>query len=48
LLESSPDVMHAFLDQLAEKHGSIEQYLLEAGVSVDALQALRDRLLQPV
>jgi len=48
LLESSPDVMRAFLDQLAETHGSIEQYLLEAGVSVDALQALRDRLLQPV
>jgi protein-tyrosine phosphatase len=48
LLDSSPEVMRAFLDQLVDRHGSIEQYLLDAGVARRSLDALRDRLLQAV
>ena len=35
----------AFLDMLRERHGSIEAYLVDAGVEIATLDALRTRLL---
>jgi hypothetical protein len=40
--------MRAFLELLRARHGSVERYLLDAGVDTAALATLRDRLLQPV
>jgi hypothetical protein len=37
--------MHAFLDMLRERHGSIEGYLADAGLEAEVLEALRARLL---
>jgi hypothetical protein len=37
--------MHAFLDILRERHGSIEGYLTDAGVEAAVLDTLRARLL---
>lgn len=46
---SSPaDAMHLFLAGLRQRHGSVERYLLDVGLSRDQLAALRTHLLQDV
>lgn len=39
------EVMEAVLNRLEARHGSVERYLLDAGVSSADIAALRDRLL---
>ena len=39
--------MQAFLDILRERHGSIDRYLIDAGLEPELLEMLRDRLLEP-
>ena len=41
------EVMTEVLDQLDERYGGVEPYLLEAGVARADLDRLRDRLLAP-
>jgi hypothetical protein len=44
---SSPERMRLFLDLLRERHGSIEAYLIDAGLEPELFALLRDRLLEP-
>jgi protein-tyrosine phosphatase len=44
--QSRPEVMHAFLDMLREHHGSIDGYLVDAGLEPEVLDLLRARLLE--
>jgi protein-tyrosine phosphatase len=44
-LRAPMPVMHAFLDILRERHGSIDGYLTDAGVEHSTLDTLRARLL---
>ena len=46
LLRSPAATMQAFLDALRERHGSIEDYLGDAGVDAALVDRLRSRLLE--
>lgn len=46
-LRAQVPTMHAFLDALRDRHGSIEGYLADAGVEREVLDTLRARLLEP-
>ena len=46
LLHAPGETMQAFLDLLRERHGSIDGYLADAGVSGRVVGRLRDRLLE--
>jgi protein-tyrosine phosphatase len=46
-LQRSPAArIHGFLDGLRDRHGSIEAYLLTAGLEPTSIDLLRDRLLE--
>jgi protein-tyrosine phosphatase len=47
LLRAPGERMQAFLDILRARHGSIDGYLADAGVSGRVVGRLRDRLLEP-
>ena len=42
-----PETMQAFLDILRERHGSIDRYLIDAGLEPDVLERCASRLLEP-
>ncbi|HEX6967264.1 MAG TPA: tyrosine-protein phosphatase [Micromonosporaceae bacterium] len=44
-LVSPPEAIRIFLDALRARHGSVERYLLDAGLTNDHFAALRDHLL---
>jgi protein-tyrosine phosphatase len=46
-LSCPPEAMHAFLDALRARHGSIEAYLMGIGVESEVLARLRQVLLEP-
>ena len=39
--------MHAVLQALREEHGSVEAYVLAAGLTTDEIEALRAALVEP-
>lgn len=45
-MHAEPETMRGFLQRLRDQHGSIADYARSAGVSDDALAALRARLLE--
>lgn len=45
-LHAVPETMVRFLEQLRERHGSLEAYALESGLSSAGLEQLRQRLLE--
>jgi protein-tyrosine phosphatase len=47
ILRSPTATAQAFLDILRERHGSIDGYLTDAGLELELLETLRDRLLEP-
>jgi protein-tyrosine phosphatase len=47
MLASPAAAMHLFLDELRERHGSIEGYAKHAGLTASDLSALRSHLLEP-
>jgi len=47
LLRSPTATAQAFLDILRERHGSIDGYLIDAGLEPELLETLRGRLLEP-
>lgn len=47
LLRAPAATAQAFLDILRERHGSIDRYLIDAGLEPELLAMLRDRLLEP-
>lgn len=47
LLSCPPEAMHAFLDALRARFGSVEGYLMGIGVQADTLGGLRQGLLDP-
>ena len=47
VLRAPPSAMPTFLDTLREQHGSIDNYLVQAGVDRTLLHRLRTRLLEP-
>jgi protein-tyrosine phosphatase len=46
LAQAHPGSMWAFLELLAARHGSAEQYLVDAGLEAQAIDALRGRMLE--
>jgi protein-tyrosine phosphatase len=47
MFECPQDAMLLFLADLRERHGSVEKYVREIGVSAEQLAAMRDHLLEP-
>ncbi|MFN8641012.1 MAG: tyrosine-protein phosphatase [Candidatus Binatia bacterium] len=47
-MHAEPETMAAFLSRLRDAYGSVEAYARSAGVSDDAIGALRARLLVPI
>jgi protein-tyrosine phosphatase len=45
LAKAHPDSMWAFLELLAARYGSAEQYLIGAGLEAHVIDALRGRML---
>jgi protein-tyrosine phosphatase len=45
MLRAPTATMHAFLDSLRDRHGSIEGYLVDAGLEAEVVEVLRARLL---
>lgn len=47
LMGGSPgEVLHSVLDELEAEHGSVRQYLLKAGLTLDELDRLHDALVE--
>jgi protein-tyrosine phosphatase len=47
MFDCPQDAMLLFLNDLRERHGSVEKYVREIGISTDQLAALREHLLTP-
>ncbi|OJF13779.1 tyrosine-protein phosphatase [Couchioplanes caeruleus] len=47
MFDCPQDAMHMFLGDLRERHGSVEKYVREIGVSAEQVAAMRDHLLEP-
>jgi hypothetical protein len=47
MFDCPQDAMLLFLDDLRERHGSVEQYVREIGITAEQLAALRGHLLTP-
>jgi protein tyrosine/serine phosphatase len=45
MFDSPPEAMLMFLNDLRERHGSIEAYAKEIGISADEIAAMRGHLL---
>ncbi|MEV6601899.1 tyrosine-protein phosphatase [Actinoplanes sp. NPDC051346] len=47
MFDCPQDAMHMFLDDLRDRHGSVEKYVREIGLSAAQVAAMRDHLLEP-
>nr|BFE68374.1 hypothetical protein GCM10020092_016750 [Actinoplanes digitatis] len=47
MFDCPQDAMLLFLSDLRDRHGSVEKYVREIGISAEQIAALRDHLLTP-